>query len=216
MQSISRRAQGKGKLRGRCIFCKARRRDARNGPVGCEPHRSARQQCAADLFDALRFQHGTVLVSGPFIHRKHTVCIRGSGNDRHRAAHSSQSPRQLVGPAQMAGENGHRKASALVQHHHRRVRRLAFAVGRNGPHRNAHRAHKNKGIPVCKLPGRPVRKARLPGLMAAAGHAAGIFCGQLFGQRKALCRKGKVGPGHWSVPLRNSVVKAGSYSLLRS
>ena len=116
----------------------------------------------------------------------------------------------------MAGEQRHRKAAAFIQHHNGGVGSLALAVGRNGPHRNAHRAHKNKGLTVCKLPGRPVRKARLPGLMAAAGHAAGIFCGQLFRQRKALCRKGKVGPGHWSVPLRNSVVKAGSYSLLRS
>lgn len=106
MQSISRRAQGEGKLRGHCIFCKARRRAARNGPVGCEPHRSARQQCAADLFDALRLQHGIVLVSGPFIHRKHTVCIRGSGNDRHRAAHSGQPPRQLVGPARWPERTG--------------------------------------------------------------------------------------------------------------
>ena len=58
--------------------------------------------------------------------------------------------------------------------------------------------------------GRPIGKVHLPGFMAAAGHAAGICRRQFLGQCKALCRKGKVGPGHWSVPLRNSVVKAGS------
>lgn len=50
----------------------------------------------------------------------------------------------------------------------------------------------------------------LPGFMAAAGHAAGICRRQFLGQCKALCRKGQIGAGHWSVPLRNSVVKAGS------
>ena len=88
--------------------------------------------------------------------------------------------------------------------------------GRNGPHRNAHSTYKNKGIAPGKLAGRPIGKVHLPGFMAAAGHTAGICRRQFLGQCKALCRKGKVGPGHWSVPLRNSVVKAGSYSLLRS
>ena len=61
-----------------------------------------------------------------------------------------------------------------------------------------------------KLAGRPIGKVHLPGFMAAAGHTAGICRRQFLGQCKALCRKGQIGAGHWSVPLRNSVVKAGS------
>ena len=99
---------------------------------------------------------------------------------------------------------------ALVQHHHGGVRRLALAVGGNGPHCDANSAHKDQSVTPGKLPGCPVGKADLPGRMAAAGHTAGIGCRQFLGQRKALCRKGKVSPGHWLVPLRNAVVKAGS------
>ena len=49
-----------------------------------------------------------------------------------------------------------------------------------------------------------------------SGNAAGQGSGKALCQRKAGIRKGKVGAGHTGSPLRNSVVKAGSYSLLRS
>ena len=52
--------------------------------------------------------------------------------------------------------------------------------------------------------------AEYPGSVARCGHEAGICRRQFLGQCKALCRKGQIGAGHWSVPLRNSVVKAGS------
>ena len=51
---------------------------------------------------------------------------------------------------------------------------------------------------------------------AAAVHTAGQGVCQPPGQCQTGVGKGQIGPGHWSDPLRNSVVKPGSYSLLRS
>ena len=98
--------------------------------------------------------------------------------------------------------------AALVQHHHGRVHRLAPAVGRNGPHRNAHSPHKDQGIRMGELLRGPVGKAGPA--MAAAVYGAGQGTGQLLGQRQPFFRKGEIGAGHWSAPLRNSVVKVGS------
>ena len=114
----------------------------------------------------------------------------------------------------MTGQHRHRKAAAFVQYHHRRVRRLAAAVRRNGPHRNAHGSHKNKGVALRKLQGGPPGKG--DAAAAAAVHTAGQGVCQPPGQCQTGVGKGQIGPGHWSDPLRNSVVKPGSYSLLRS
>ena len=46
--------------------------------------------------------------------------------------------------------------------------------------------------------------------------AAGAGCRQLLRQRQSLGRKGKIRTVHGLVPSRYSVVKAGSYSLLRA
>ena len=54
----------------------------------------------------------------------------------------------------------------------------------------------------------PMTQAAGPA-MAAAVYGAGQGTGQLLGQRQSFFRKGKIGAGHWSAPLRNSVVKLG-------
>ena len=210
VQRIARREKGQGKVGALCLP----RRDhpgrglPGNGEFRAIPHRPARQQSAADALDALRFQHGAVLVPGPRIHGKHPVGIGGRGNDRHRTADRRQHPGQIVGPAQMARKDRHRKMTTLVQHHHGRVHRLAPAVGRNGPHRNAHSPHKDQGIRMGELLRSPIGKAGPA--MAAAVYGTGQGTGQLLGQRQSFFRKGEIGAGHWSAPLRNSVVKVGS------
>ena len=210
VQRITRREKGQGKVGALCL--PRRNHPGRGLPGNGEfrpiPHRPARQQPAADALDAPRLQHGAVLVPGPRIHGKHTVGIGGRGNDRHRTTDRRQRPGQIVGPAQMARKDRHRKMTALVQHHHGRVHRLAPAVGRNGPHRNAHSPHKDQGIRMGELLRGPIGKAGPT--MAAAGHSAGQGTGQLLGQRQPFFRKGEIGAGHWSAPLRNSVVKVGS------
>ena len=98
MQRIPRRAEGEGKVRG-ISRRDPIRRCTRNGPVGCKLHRFARQQCTADKLDALRLQHGAVLVLCPLVHRKHTVAsvaVVITGTAPHTAA--SARARSLAPP----------------------------------------------------------------------------------------------------------------------
>ena len=120
-----------------------------------------------------------------------------------------QRPGQRVGTAQMARQERHGEVPALVHDHHRRVGGLAPAVGRDGPHRDAHSSHKNQGLVLCKMLRRPVFQGPVS---AAAAHAAGQSFRQPMGQRFAFCGEGQICPAHCpaSVPCRNSVVKAGS------
>ena len=142
------------------------------------------------------------------------VGIGCGGDDGHRPAHGSKGAGEVVGTAQMAGQDGNGKLPALVQHHHGGVGCLAFAVGRDGPHGDACSPHKNQCVALCKLLRCPVGK--LHAAHSAEVYAAGICRAELFRKGKAFFGKGQIRPGHWSVPRRNSVVKAGSYSLLRS
>ena len=216
MQSVPGRGEGKGKIgfgRGPCRIHPGGR-GALHGKLSGKPHRLPGQQLAADMLDALRFQHRAVLVLCPLVHRKNAVGVGGRGDHRNGSAHGGQCTGQVIGTAQMTGQHRHRKAAAFVQYHHRRVRRLAAAVGRNGPHRNARRPHKHQGIRRGKLLGRPPGQRHPAQPAAADGAGAGL--GQLLRQRQPLGRKGKIRTVHGLVPSRYSVVKAGSYSLLRA
>ena len=181
----------------------------RHRPRRPVPDRLPGQQGAADPLDALRLKDSAVLGLGPEVHGEEAVDVGGRRDDRHRAARFCQRPGQRVGTAQMARQERHGEVSALVHHHHRRVGGLAFAVGRDGPHRDAHSSHKNQGLVLCKMLRRPAFQGHVS---AAAAHAAGQSFRQPMGQRLALCGEGQICPAHCpaSVPCRNSVVKAGS------
>ena len=102
----------------------------------------------------------------------------------------------------------------LIQHNDGGVCSLAAAVWRDGPHRDPGSSYKNQCVALCKLRSGPIGQA--DAVRTAAGHAAGAGCRQLLRQRQSPRRERNVRAGHRSVPLRNSVVNAGSYSLLRS
>ena len=216
MQSVPLRGHCQGKISARRFFGFRHTggRGARNGPGGSIPHRFAGQQCPADQLNARGFPHSAVLFFGPLIHGKQAVGIGRRGDHRHRTTGGSQPAGQAICAAQMAGEQRHRKAAAFIQHHNGGVGGLALAVGRNGPHRNARRPHKHQGIRRGKLLGRPPGQRHPAQPAAADGAGAGL--GQLLRQRQPLGRKGKIRTVHGLVPLRYSVVKAGSYSLLRA
>ena len=74
--------------------------------------------------------------------------------------------------------------------------------------------HGEPGIRRGKLLGRPPGQRHPAQSAAADGAGAGL--GQLLRQRQPLGRKGKIRTVHGLVPSRYSVVKAGSYSLLRA
>ena len=74
--------------------------------------------------------------------------------------------------------------------------------------------HGEPGIRRGKLLGRPPGQRHPAQPAAADGAGAGL--GQLLRQRQPLGRKGKIRTVHGLVPSRYSVVKAGSYSLLRA
>ena len=210
------RGKGQGKIRR--FSCPSQRhpggRGALHGPVRCQPDSVPGQQRPADQLDSLRLQHGAALGFGPLIHGKQAVGIGRRGDHRNRTTGGSQPAGQVICAAQMAGEQRHRKAAAFIQHHNGGVGGLALAVGRNGPHRNARRPHKHQGIRRGKLLGRPPGQRHPAQPAAADGAGAGL--GQLLRQRQPLGRKGKIRTVHSLVPSRYSVVKAGSYSLLRA
>ena len=196
MQSVPGRGESKGKIGfggGPCRIHPGGR-GALHGKLSGKPHRLPGQQLAADMLDALRFQHRAVLVLCPLVHRKNAVGVGGRGDHRNGSAHGGQCTGQVIGTAQMTGQHRHRKAAAFVQYHHRRVRRLAAAVRRNGPHRNAHGSHKNKGVALRKLQGGPPGKG--DAAAAAAVHTAGQGVCQPPGQCQTGVGKGQIGPGH--------------------
>ena len=102
----------------------------------------------------------------------------------------------------------------LIQHNDGGVCSLAAAVWCDGPHRDPGSTYKNQCVVLCKLRSGPIGQA--DAVRTAAGHAAGAGCRQLLRQRQSPRRERNVRAGHRFVPRRNSVVNAGSYSLLRS
>ena len=200
--------QGKTCLCGITSRFHTGRRCALYRPITGKTHGTARQQGAAYLFDARRLGHKAVLVLGPLIHGKYTVSVGGGGDDRHRAACFRQPTGQIVGTAQMAGEQRDCKVAALIQHYNGGVGGLAAAVRRDGSHGNADSPHKNKRVTLCKLRSSPIGKGHA--VFAAAGHSTRLGRRKLPGQRQSLAGKGKIRAGHCGAPLRYSVVKVGS------
>ena len=144
----------------------------------------------------------------PLVHGKEAVGIGGRGDDRDSPAEGRDGPCQIIGTAQMTGQQRHRKVSAFVHDHDCRVAGLAAAKRRDGPHRDAYGPHKDQGLVLGKRSGGPLcqRRPAVP----AAGHRAGQSARQCFCQRQPGLGKGGIGAAHASAPLRNSVVKAGS------
>ena len=191
-----------------------RGRRAGNSPVGGIANALPGQQCPAHAADALRLGHDAVLALGPLVHGKNAASVGGRRDDRHGMADRRQPLRQLVCAAQMPRQQRNGEPSALIQHNDGGVCSLAAAVWRDGPHRDPGSSYKNQCVALCKLCSGPIGQA--DAVRTAAGHAAGAGCRQLLRQRQSPRRERNVRAGHRSVPLRNSVVNAGSYSLLRS
>ena len=166
------------------------------------------QELTADAFDSLHFQHSAVLMFRPLIHRKDAVGIGSCRDDRNRAADRRQLPSQVIRAAEMSGQDGNCKPSALVQHHHRRVTRLTLAMRCDGTDGDSGSSHKNQGVRLCKLLCCPLCKRHIA--LTAPAHGTGQDCRQPLRQRKALLGKGKIRANHRDSPLRNSVVKVGS------
>ena len=105
MQSVPGRGEGKGKIgfgRGPCRIHPGGQ-SALHGKLSGKPYRLPGQQLAADMLDALRFQHRAVLVLCPLVHRKNAVGVGGRGDHRNGSAHGGQCTGQVIGTAQMTG-----------------------------------------------------------------------------------------------------------------
>ena len=216
VQRLTRRGQRQRKIcavsGGGRLHTRGRR--AGNSPVGGIANALPGQQCPAHAADALRLGHGAVLAFGPLVHGKNASSVGGRRDDRHGMADRRQPLRQLVCAAQMPRQQRNRELPTLIQHNDGGVCSLAAAVWRDGPHRDPGSSYKNQCVALCKLRSGPIGQADT--VRTAAGHAAGAGCRQLLRQRQSPRRERNVRAGHRSVPLRNSVVNAGSYSLLRS
>ena len=160
----------------------------------------------------------------PGIHREFSVNIRGGGNHRGRPQEIRQPQGQGVSSANVAGEQGHNETSQFIHGDHRRIRQLAFDMGRDLPHGNAAGADKNQRI-------RPVKQLAIKGLWRTGNgdkarlqkplHGIGLNLAVLEGfQHSAggfapLTAVSKQGDFHW-LASRNSVEKSGAYRRLRS
>ena len=134
-------------------------RPARDGPGAVYAGGSAGENLGGNADNGLRIPHPAVLPLGPLVHGKEPPDVRGGGDHRHCAQLGGDVPGQVVGPAQVAAENGDGEAARFVHYHHRRVGGLVADMGGNGPHGNASRPHKNQGVRLGKGFRGPLRKA---------------------------------------------------------
>ena len=100
------------------------------------------------------------------IHRKPPVHIRGRrehclGRDPAFCEPRRQTLRQLIGPAQMARQQGDHKPSLLIGCQNRRIRFFIPDIRSNGPDSNAAGSDKNKAVRVSKPFSGPGRKPAL-------------------------------------------------------
>ena len=109
----------------------------------------------------------------------------------------------------MPAQDRNRKPSALIDHHDGRVEGFIFKMRSNRSHRDAGGADENKCLRLPKIPLRP-----LGDLYPAVRRAAEGLREQLR-ERLAAVRERDQTDIHLDAS-RNSVLKAGSYSLLRS
>ena len=186
-----------------------------NGPGGEESYRLSSQQPGGDGQNSLRIAHHQPLPPGPLVHGEHSVYIGGRGNDRDSTDQSSNLPGQIVGSAQMAGEDGDDKLSSLVHHDHRRVGALVAQMRGNRTNRDARCPHKNEPLGAGESPLCPfLRLQPIPGIGGLVSVVGQSF-GQLLCQGIAPLGKGdqfqlhSAAPSREPSPCRNSVVKPG-------
>ena len=104
------------------------------------------QELGRNGFDPFRVEHQAILPLCPFVHGKHTVHIRGGGQHRKSAADPADGPGQVVGPAQVPGQDGDGVPGALIHHHNRRVSGFAFQMGCDGPHGDSRRPDVDQAV----------------------------------------------------------------------
>ena len=119
---------------------------ARYGPAAPIQHGFACQQRCRHGFDRAGIHHPQAKALGPRIGGKHISPVGGGGDHRLGPGQAGNGPGQPVGPAQMPRQNGNGVARVFIHHHHGRVNGFALHIRRNGPHRNAGRAHKHQRI----------------------------------------------------------------------
>ena len=178
------------------------------------------QHISRDLLCRLHIRDPELLLLREHIHSKTAVDVGGCRDHRNRSREVGKLSRQLIGPADMAGEQRNRKNALFIHNHHRRVFSLIRHKGRNAPDGDARRSDKQQSILTFKHFLRPVMKRsrqwRKPG-------AFRIFCQSRTLHLDAFpAQKLAHGPVQSASPLgeaddcqfhfvasRNSVVKAG-------
>ncbi len=201
VQRISGREKGQGEVccvlrLGRELPCRSRA--GRKGKFRPDGSGLSGQQFPADGLDPRRFQHLTILMLRPLVHSKKSVGIRRRGNDRHRPAERRKLACQIVGPAQMAGQDRHREASAFVQHDHGGVAGFAFGNGVQWPAPQCQRLPQIPRHPSGQTP--PLSTGLRPARHGRSGSRCRAGKRPVFGPAAAapFFGEGGVGGGHRS------------------
>ena len=186
-----------------------RRRRAVDGEDGAEADALSRQQLGGDRPDPARVCDRQPLHARPVVKGEDAVSVGRGGDHRLRAADARDLPRQRVGPAEVARQQGHREIAALVHRDDGGVGRLAVQIRRDCPHRDARRADEDQGAGIGKRARGPVLQGYA---VARAGDLAAEHGAERLGQRAALFGEGEI--RDLSVfhvfPSRKPVVKDGS------
>ena len=144
------------------------------------------------------------------LHRQHVqgrqpLHVGGRGDDRGAPQYLGHSPGQVVGPAQVPGEQADGELPGLIHHHHRRVGVLALEIRGDAPHHDprGHDAHQvvapGKGFleglgqltknQVPRLPGLGLRQPALrPGQAPAEPPGQGRALGRQGQDFDGACR----------------------------
>ena len=121
-----------------CVLCQLHPggRLALNRKQGIYGHLLTRKPFCGDILDPLRLKHPKILPSRPVVHGKHTVHVRGSGDDGCPAAEGGDLSGKGIGTSQMTGHQRDDKAPSLVQRYNGRILRFAFQILILNPLRN--------------------------------------------------------------------------------
>ena len=130
-----------------------------NRPLRRDPDGLAREERCRDVFDALRILDDEPLFPGPLVDGEHVVDVGGRRDDRCGTDALSDGPGQVVGAAQVSGEDGDSVGAALIDHDDGGVGHLALHEGRDGPHRDAGGTDEHEGVGLVKHLGGPLREA---------------------------------------------------------
>ena len=158
VQRIALRVECYGKIGLMVLVCRENifRLSACDFPLRVIINHFTGEQCAADGFDTLRLEHVAVLRFRPLVYGEHAFDVGRGRDDRHCVADAREFLGKVICAAEVTGQNRNGKPTALIEHNHSGIGRLAFTMRRNGAHGDADSADEDECIGFLKVFGCPI------------------------------------------------------------